>query len=885
MDLVLEPEESHVMTLLPLSRMIERTKIEQSDSDLALFNALMYTGEMAIKLAVAGMVAAVQDDGERHRDRLVRRLLRADGIGIWADVLDEVLIGPSARYLDAGAQDTQKQLTQNCGADTWQYHAGSLMRTCLLKFRPEGESMGARLQCRSWFRDFVQIRNATRGHGAASPAKLEEICSDLQDSISVFSANFDLFKLPWAFIHRNMSGKYRVTLWGGTGEYLESLKKMTSISLSDGVYLQLQELVLVELVASTADAQDVWIANGAFTDHDHEYISYITDDRIKRKSEKYLIPLELLPPSETQGIGDLDTLGNCFTNIPSLARGYVTRADLEEALEAQLMLTDSHPIVSLTGRGGIGKTSTALKVIHSMTHKEVLPYGLIIWFSSRDIDLTIDGPKTVQAQSVTLEDFAQEYTRLVAPANRGERGFRPLDYFAEQIHSSAIGPTLFIFDNFETTSNSAEIFRWIDNLVRAPNKVLITSRERNFTGDFAVPVGGMSDGECRTLIKSTAEQLGIASALTENYVQELIRESNGHPYIIRLLLGEASKTNKFGNIERIVAGLDEALVALFERSFNSLSPAAKRIFLTVSNWRSSVPALGLEAVLIRPEVDERVNVPEAIEELVRTSFVEEISSDVGDEFEIDVPLAARLFGLKKLEASELRASIEVDTELLQLFGAVQAENGIPSLERRIRRLFNIVADIVAGDIKQLDRHLPILEFVSIRYPYGWILLANLMSESFEEQANSDMDKYLLRYVETPDEKQYPAARAWLRIADLKLQSNDHSGELYALAQICRQPKEPLNGISNAANRINGVLRRMGEQTVRLRREEKQFLVADVVSAFEKHLDDLDATDCSRLAWLYLHIDQIDSAIDIARRGLDLNPDNDYCQRFLNRQNK
>lgn len=869
------------MSLLPITRMAERIEVEKTDSDLALFNALMYTGELLIKLIVAGMVAAIDDDRERHRERMVRRLLRASGVGEWADVLDEILVGPSNRFLDAGARESVRQLTQRCGPDTWQFQAVRQTRTCLNHFRPEGEVLDGRIQLRTWLRDFVGIRNATRGHGAASSSRLGEICPDLQESISIIEANFDLFQIPWAYVHRNMSGKYRITPWGTFGEYLDSLKSRTDISLEDGVYLQLQELHIVELVASTPDVRDIWLANGAFTDNQHEFISYVTDDRIKRPSEKYLIPLDSLPSSETQGIGTLDVIGRRFSNIPIPPIGYITRAELENELEHQLMEPDFHPIVSLTGRGGIGKTSTALTLIHSLTGREDFPYELIIWFSSRDIDLTIDGPKTVQAQGVSLDDFAKEFTRLLSPAESEEKGFKPLDFFAREVHSSSYGPTLFVFDNFETTLDPDGIYRWLDNQVRPPNKILITSRERRFRGDYPVPVGGMTDDECRSLIKLTGEQLGITTPLTESYTNELIRESNGHPYIIRLLLGEASKTNQFKNVERIIAGLDEALAALFERSFDSLTPAAKRVFLTVSNWRSSVPALGLEAVLLRPETD-RINVQEAIEELVKTSFVEEIPSDVGTEFEVDVPLAARLFGLKKLETSELRASIEVDTALLQLFGTVQSPNGKPSLERRVLRLFSSVADIVSRDLRQLDRLEPILEYVSRRYPFGWILLANLIGEAFDDPAALEIEKYLLRYVENPDELRYPSSRAWLRIADLKSNSDDASGELHALSQICRQSGAGLDVISSNANRINGVLRRNAEQSVRLRKEEMQFLLTDVVEAMENHLNSLDATDCSRLAWLHVHLDQPSTAVEFAERGLKMEPGNDHCDRLLRR---
>ena len=40
------------------------------------------------------------------------------------------------------------------------------------------------------------------------------------------------------------------------------------------------------------------------------------------------------------------------------------------------------------------------------------------------------------------------------------------------------------------------------------------------------------------------------------------------------------------------------LDALFERTFSSLTPSAKRVFMTLSSWRSVIPEIALEATLL-----------------------------------------------------------------------------------------------------------------------------------------------------------------------------------------------------------------------------------------------------------------------------------------------
>jgi len=61
---------------------------------------------------------------------------------------------------------------------------------------------------------------------------------------------------------------------------------------------------------------------------------------------------------------------------------------------------------------------------------------------------------------------------------------KAIDYLARSLTKSGEGPLLFVFDNFETVRNPAELYRWLDTYVRLPNKVLITTRFREFKGDY-----------------------------------------------------------------------------------------------------------------------------------------------------------------------------------------------------------------------------------------------------------------------------------------------------------------------------------------------------------------------------------------------------------------
>ena len=868
------------MKLLPITKMNRRIETDRSDSDATLFASLILKGELITKLTVAAFVSLIPDESDKVRYRHLHKLVRANGIGEWAEVLDEVLTGPTSQLLPPQAHDAQRQLTQNVAQDSWQHKALRLMNETLICVSGQSErTQNGRIQGRRWFRDFATLRNSSRGHGAQRTATLSEACPSLEQSLLIMQEELNLLNCPWACIHQNLSGKFRVTYWGERSELFEKLKQRSENRLQDGVYLDLEGLHAVDLIKSDVDVSDIWVANGDYKDNSYELISYFTGNTSRERSAQYSDPPGHLPQSETQGQGELTTVGKTFTNAPPVPLGYISRSDLEAKLTEQLLESDHHPIVTLTGYGGIGKTSLALRVINDMMEKEEFPYGLAIWFSARDVDLLLSGPKPVRPQGLTVREFAEEHKRLMGSS---VPNVEVVDYLAIQMGNDdkTDFTKLFIFDNFETASDAAELYRRVDRNIRPPNKVLITSRERIFKGDYAVDVHGMNDEECRALIDSAAGLLHLQATLTDSCISDVIRESRGHPYVIKLILGALAKDPTRKNVERIMAPQDEVLDALFERSYSRLSAAAQRAFLTLCMWRSSAPRIALEAVLLRPE-NELMQVDSAIDELSQMSFVEELGPEGQEEdIELAVPLSARLFGNKKLQVSPWRASVETDSGLLQLFGVTQQHNDPQSGERRVKELYRNTAQSISRGHRTLSDIKPILEYVSRRFSVGWVLMADLIYEFGGRDERDQMLECLMKYVEDPISESYAAQDIWRRISRIHSENHNLYEALHALAQVSRQPGISVGELSNTANDINRMFRE--NNTADLDQALKATLVKDVADVMEKQLSDLNADDCSRLAWLYLNIRNEDEARRVANLGLQHEHDNNHCQRLIER---
>lgn len=877
------------MRFTPFDRMWEQIQVEYENSEVAYFNSLMYLGEMLTKLVAAGMVAAVDDTRERQQYRLKHQLVRADGVGDWARAIDEVLSGVPAQYLISPITwqgNEANQLTQRSKSGEWQYESVVLLDNCLKQVEPNSEKLPTKVSGRIWFRIFAELRNKARAHGAPSGRQLAQLCEDLHGSIQLIQDNFLLFQRGWAYLSPTLRRKYHITRWTESASSLDFLKTREGMDYTypEGVYIHFGNngdpgsLRRVDMVFFDPNTKDVFLPNGGFTSKRFEVLCYSTNNKRYEDAIPYLNPITKLPLSETQGLAEMQQHGeggNTIANLPLRQKGYISRTPPESSLTRELVEDNQHRIITLIGRGGIGKTWLALEVLNRLAEEE--KFDAILWFSARDIDLLPDGAKQVQPHILTERDIAEEFARLIAPYLLSYEaihagGFNAIDFLRINMGKSDLGKILFVFDNFETVKSPVELYYWIDNYLRLPNKALITTRFREFKGDYPVELFGMSPDECRTLIDVTAGQLGIGHLLSPEYVEALYTESDGHPYIIKILMGEVRKAGRLQKIDRIISSRDDMLDTLFERTYSRLSLAAQRVFLTLCNWKSLVAQTAIEAVLLRP-TNEQMDVSQAIEDLSNSSLIEKTVSTTDDETFLAVPLVAMQFGQRKLSVSRMQMAIQADTELLRFFGATQESDIRHGIEPRIRRLFREIEQRVLSGKDDIEQFIHILEFIAKRYAYVWRLLANLYIQAGQADQGEEMLKRYLEFSDDPEGRKL----VWQQLTQLYSVHSRYSDELFAHIQLAQTQNIEYEVISNAVNRFNSIVRQPGFY---FDEGEKNQIINTLIDLMENRLDEADATDCSRLGWLYMHRNQTDKAMEVVMRGLDIETENEYCIKLM-----
>lgn len=856
--------------------MQQRVATTRSDcDDTTLFMELMYLGELALKVMVLGMVAAVDDDRDRHRYRLEYELVRASGVGDWSAALDDLLTGTAAANLTAAARQESSELTKSFDMrrdSGWQVEALSAIIQACRVLDPSYASETTKASARAWVRHFAWLRNKTRGHGATTATNSGSMAGPLERSITAVIDGFGLFRREWAFLHRNISGKYRVIPMGDSADSLEHLKRSNGAALTDGPHVVFDTPRPVRLMVSDVELSDFLLCNGGYNGSTFEVLSYFSDQRRHVDASEWRLPPTALPESETEGQGSLEPQGQLFGNLPPRRQDYVSRPPLEEEL-SRFLLDDRHAVITLVGRGGVGKTSLALEVLHTLAGRDLAHrFFAVLWFSARDVDLTELGPKLVRPRVISIEDVAEQFVDLTAPAEAQQKGFKKVDHLAAQLRESGVGPLLYVFDNFETVRDPQQMFEWLDNYVRPPNKILITTRLRDFKGDWPVEVGGMRRSEFDRLVDQTSARLEITHLVTDALRTRLYDQADGHPYVAKLLLSDVASRGQQASFAHLVANRDDLLQALFERTFNQVTPLGRRLFLTLCGWRSAVPRLAVEAALLRV-AEEPLDTGQAVDQLIRSSMVDATRTPDGDEFLV-VPLAAALFGRKKLQVSALRSAIEADLEFLQLFGAARESDVQKGLGPRLNRLFRALADKAQSDDALLATNKPVLEHIGRQHPPAWLLIADLYEEQQSDVWLARASDAVRHYLE-----EHPHdIGAWTRLISLSRRRGDYQAEAQSLVTRSQQPGAPFDFASEAAYRINmlhtdGALQAMP-------RDERDVLYRVLLDTLDSTRgSQATATDFSRMAWLAINSKDEERAAQYVRMGQDRDASNVHIQRL------
>lgn len=631
------------------------------------FLATSYLAEALTKCIGIALQSLLAQKAPEQSYRMAYALVRANGLGEWEAWIRTCSTQPIAGFLPPTVNDLTIWLTSQKppAVPTGLQDALANIRTSFSALDIEDSLPARRPSVRGVFSALVEIRNKTKAHGAVGANFFATANAAYASVISFLLRTCPLCAWRWLYLSRRENGTTRgILLRGGNPSHLRDSEVADLTVNRAGLFFfptHSQSIVAAStLIRTDRECSSFLVANGRSNESSAEFLDYAFGKAAQLEISEFLRVPAALPPSETSGLPAFDVQANVFGNLPALPANYVARPELEHELERRLR-DRNHPTITLHGRGGIGKTSVALKVAHALTRDVDPLFTCVIWFSARDIDLRPTGPKDVRPEIVDLEAMSRQFGQLFDAEGSVESFARAL-----QSPDPYSGKGLLIIcDNFETLEGTIQLHEFLDTHTHLPNKILITSRERAFKADFPIEVVGMSRDEAFELMLTVGGSLAIGAILSNDVRASIYEYSEGHPYVIRVILGEIAKEGRYVPPKTPMPRRLDIVESVFERSFNRLSDAGRRVFVTVAAWRSAVSELALLVVLGQRSIDAE----EGINECVRLSLLER-RAFLDDQPAYVAPQLARLFGKKKLEGDADRLVILEDLQVIQRFGVL-----------------------------------------------------------------------------------------------------------------------------------------------------------------------------------------------------------------------
>ena len=874
----------------PWLAMKQRLESEQEISESAYCDSLLKGFEFIVKYTTSVLLGLLPEDNP-VRYQWEYTLVRASSIGQWQRALQALCTGSSYSRLSNrlsafGYAGALEQIATKRPNDSWQHRVATLVvnsRNTLTEGQPSSPAKRSLLDA---VEVFVNLRNKADAHGAPRSRTKRTIAIYFDEVIDLIDRNLDILAIPLLGCRPN--------LVGGPPSVVSSIKitdfdrrryQQIFSTETEECTLYLLEPVnesrwhRLGLVKANESFDDFYLANGRSRSRDRkaEWLSY-TSGRFRRYSiDKWSSPP---PVSETSAYDNLESRGSSFTNAPELPSDYIDRLQLQDEL-ADALVHRKSPIITLNGRGGIGKTSLALWAVREACTSGW--FDIVLWFSSRDIDLTASGALDVRPDVTSFREIVQRAVFLLRELGTNVDTTQPPEVQLESVISDdSSGSILWILDNFETVDDPKGIYLAFDEYINYSqndsHKVVITTRHRTFRGDYPIQVDGMSESEFGKLISQEAISLHLDRRLPVQRVRELYGTSDGHPYVAKIILGEI-KRGKYSKARRILQSRDDVLGPLFERTVDYLDDSARHIYFLLCRWHSFIPFVALD-LAVNGNRDERIDILRATEDLKDFSLVTVVDQGNTDEEWIwfDVPTPSRLFGRHRLQADPSQLEIDVEFKRLQRFGVSTASN-LSRREDLVWRFWKSVRSEleVKRQLQSIGESLgqwyPWFDRLGNSVPWLWNWLAR---ELVDRGRASEADKFFVRAIRAGERMSY-VSDLWLDLAKHREEQGRDKEALQAWVSRAALPRAPFEDISHAANKVNGWL---GRARVVLDKEERQSLVGDLIEKMDVRLAEADAQDLSRLAWLYANVGQIRRGLAMARRGLDLNPRQKDCANFF-----
>ena len=234
---------------------------------------------MVTKMVALALVASIDLERDDAQTAYAKNyeLVRADSIGAWSQVIQDLTTAPVYRLLTPSARQFHSSLTQRFGreSDCWQRSAIDKLNEASACFPTlAADQAPGKVSAAQWFSIFAALRNKTRGHGADLVAWQSEAAASLGGSLQTLVDSLECFVWDWWQIRRTAAGVPKLHRLSRTdAEFPDDVFDCT-----DGIYLTMGgPPKRVDLLTSNADSNDFFLPNGDAQDNKNRYEALLPD--------------------------------------------------------------------------------------------------------------------------------------------------------------------------------------------------------------------------------------------------------------------------------------------------------------------------------------------------------------------------------------------------------------------------------------------------------------------------------------------------------------------------------------------------------------------------------------------------------------------------------
>lgn len=296
---------------------------------------------------------------------------------------------------------------------------------------------------------------------------------------------------------------------------------------------------------------------------------------------------EAFPPSN-ESLVKQNT--NCLikSNLPQMDVDFVGRKREIDNILNLLSNKSRAFLISITGVGGVGKSSLAIEVAHrcleiskqvSQSKDSESYFDAFIWTSAKKMRFIDDNLQEAITVKSNLEDIVSEIIKVVAPDKYKNIPDQKAQYklVMDILSDNRI---LLIVDNMETIEDN-QVISFLNELP-FPSKAIITDR-RSVQSSRAIRLLELPEEDAANLIKAQCKINNII--LASEQISELIEKTGGIPLAIVWAIGQMGAKGwgtdlVFRNLAN--TGSTPVLEFLFAESFLHINDKSRKVLATLS---------------------------------------------------------------------------------------------------------------------------------------------------------------------------------------------------------------------------------------------------------------------------------------------------------------